>query len=78
MINPLPEMKWGREDEALANLHHPLSRELVAERWEGPGIPTFRRVITRLEEKLRFTHPEWHANGSSMLWKREHTIHISD
>ena len=59
MINPLPEMKWGKgKTEALANLHHHLSRELVAERWEGPGIPTFRRVITRLEEKLRFTHPD--------------------
>ena len=59
MINPLPEMNWGKgKTEALANLHHHLSRELVAERWEGPGIPTFRRVITRLEEKLRFTHPD--------------------
>ena len=59
MINPLPEMKWGKgKTEALANLHHHLCRELVAERWEGPGIPTFRRVITRLEGKLRFTHPD--------------------
>ena len=59
MINPLPEMKWGKgKTEALANLHHHLSRELGAERWEGPGIPTFRRIITRLEEKLRFTHPD--------------------
>ena len=59
MINPLPEMRWGRgKTEALENLHRHLSRELVAESWEGPGIATFRRVITRLEEKLRFTHPD--------------------
>ena len=59
MINPLPEMKWGKgKTEALAHLHHHLSREMVARSWEGPGIPTFRRVISRLEEKLRFTHPD--------------------
>ena len=59
MINPLPEMKWGKgKTEALVTLHHHLSRELVARRWEGPGISTFRRVIIRLEEKLRFTHPD--------------------
>ena len=59
MINPLPEMRWGKgKTEALANLHRHLSRELVAESWEGPGIATFRRIITKLEEKLRFTHPD--------------------
>ena len=59
MINPLPEMKWGKgKTEALANLHRHLSRELVAQKWEGPGITTFRRIITNLEEKLRFTHPD--------------------
>jgi len=59
LINPLPEMKWGKgKTEALALLHRQLSRDLVAQRWDGPGIPTFRRVIKRLEKKLRFTHPD--------------------
>ena len=59
LINPLPEMEWGKgKTEALALLHRQLSRDLVANRWDGPGIPTFRRVIRRLEKKLRFTHPD--------------------
>ena len=59
LINPLPEMEWGKgKTEALALLHRQLSRDLVANRWDGPGIPTFRKVIRRLEKKLRFTHPD--------------------
>ena len=59
MINPLSEMKWGKgKTEALESLHHHLSSELVAEKWEGPGISTFRTIINRLEKKLRFTHPD--------------------
>lgn len=59
LINPLPDMKWGKgKTEALAALHYQLSREMVAKGWDGPGIATFRSVIERLEEKLRFTHPD--------------------
>ncbi len=59
LINPLPDMKWGKgKTEALAALHYQLSREMVVEEWDGPGIATFRRVIERLEGKLRFTHPD--------------------
>ena len=59
LINPLPEMRWGKgKTRALVTLHRHLSRELVANRWEGPGIATFRRVVHRIEKKLRFTHPD--------------------
>ena len=59
LINPLPDMSWGKgKTEALAELHYQLSREMAVSRWQGPGIVTFRRVIERLEEKLRFTHPD--------------------
>ncbi len=59
LINPLPEMKWGKgKTEALVKLHRHLSRDLVANRWDGPGITTFRRIIHRMEKKLRFTHPD--------------------
>ncbi len=59
LINPLPDMKWSKgKTEALAALHYQLSREMVAEEWDGPGIVTFRSVIERLEGKLRFTHPD--------------------
>jgi len=59
LINPLPDMKWGKgKTEALAKLHYQLSREMAISGWQGPGIVTFRRVIKRLEEKLRFTHPD--------------------
>jgi len=59
LINPLPDMKWGKgKTEALAALHYHLSREMAVGRWDGPGIATFRIVIERLETKLRFTHPD--------------------
>jgi len=59
LINPLPDMRWGKgKTEALAELHYQLSREMAVSRWQGPGMVTFRRVIERLEEKLRFTHPD--------------------
>lgn len=59
MINPLPEMNWGMgKTRALADLHAILSRELALESWEGPGMPTFRRIILRLERKLGGTHPD--------------------
>ena len=59
LINPLPEMNWGKgKTEALSSLHHQLSKELVADRWEGPGIHTFRKVIKTLEKKLSGTHPD--------------------
>jgi len=63
LINPLPDMKWGKgKTEALSALHYQLSREMVVEKWDGPGIATFRRVIERLETKLRFTHPDMAVN----------------
>ena len=59
IINPLPDMTWGKaKTEALTSLHRQLSRELVIKDWEGPGITTFRKVITRLEKRLRGTHPD--------------------
>ena len=59
LINPLPDMRWGKgKTEALAELHYQLSMEMAVSRWQGPGMVTFRRVIERLEEKLRFTHPD--------------------
>ena len=59
LINPLPEMRWGKgKTEALAELHYHLTKEMAVSRWEGPGIVTFRRVIKRLEKKMRFTHPD--------------------
>lgn len=59
LINPLPEMKWGKgKTAALSSLHHQLSMELVAENWEGPGIFTFRKILTRLENRLSGTHPD--------------------
>ena len=59
LINPLPDMAWGKgKTEALADLHYQLSREMAVSRWEGPGMVTFRRVVERLEAKLRFTHPD--------------------
>ena len=59
LINPLPDMRWSKgKTEALAELHHQLSREMAVSRWQGPGMSTYRRVIKRLEKKLRFTHPD--------------------
>ena len=59
LINPLPDMRWGKgKTEALAELHYQLSREMAVSGWQGPGMATFRTVIERLEEKLRFTHPD--------------------
>ena len=59
LINPLPDMRWGKgKTEALAELHYQLSREMAVSGWQGPGMTTFRKVIERLEEKLRFTHPD--------------------
>ncbi len=59
LINPLPDMRWGKgKTEALAELHYQLSREMAVGRWQGPGLATYRRVLERLEEKLRFTHPD--------------------
>ena len=60
LINPLPDMSWGEgKTEALAELHYHLSREMAVSRWQGVGIVTFRKVIERLEKKLRFTHPDF-------------------
>lgn len=59
IINPLPDMNWGRgKTEALAGLHSLLSRESAAESWDGPGITSFRKILKRLEKKLRGTHPD--------------------
>ena len=59
LINPLPEMNWGKgKTRALASLHTQLSSELALEGWDGPGIHTFRKIILRLERKLGGTHPD--------------------
>ena len=59
LINPLPDMHWGRgKTAALAELHSFLSTEAAARNWDGPGIVPFRAIIRRLEKKLRGTHPD--------------------
>jgi len=63
MINPLPEMKWGRGKTAvLAELHSYLSRESAASNWDGPGITSFRAIIKHLEKRLGGTHPDMVAS----------------
>ena len=59
IINPIPEMNWGiGKTRSLSDLFSQLSRELALNDWEGPGIPTFIRIIRRLEKKLAGTHPD--------------------
>ena len=59
IINPLPEMNWGRgKTAALSELHTYLSEESSTRKWDGPGINSFRRVIRDLEERLGGTHPD--------------------
>ena len=63
MINPLPEMRWGRGKTAvLAELHSYLSRESAASNWDGPGITSFRAIIKHLEKRLGGTHPDMVAS----------------
>ena len=63
MINPLPEMRWGRgKTAALAELHSFLSQESAAAVWDGPGITSFRTVIRQLEKRLGGTHPDMVAS----------------
>ena len=63
MINPLPDMNWGRgKTAALVGLHSLLSSESAAEIWDGPGIASFRTILRRLEKKLRGTHPDMVAS----------------
>ena len=63
MINPLPEMRWGRGKTAvLAELHSYLSRESAASNWDGPGITSFRTIIKHLEKRLGGTHPDMVAS----------------
>ena len=63
MINPLPEMRWGRGKTAvLAELHSYLSRESAASNWDGPGITSFRIIIKHLEKRLGGTHPDMVAS----------------
>ena len=59
LINPLPEMSWGRgKTTALSELHNYLSEQSSTGRWDGPGIASFRRVIRDLEGRLGGTHPD--------------------
>jgi len=63
IINPLPEMRWGRGKTAvLAELHSYLSRESAASNWDGPGITSFRTIIKHLEKRLGGTHPDMVAS----------------
>ena len=63
MINPLPEMRWGRgKTAALAELHSYLSRESAAVAWDGPGITSFRAITRQLEKRLGGTHPDMVAS----------------
>nr|MCS5529717.1 hypothetical protein [Candidatus Poseidoniales archaeon] len=53
IINPLPDMRWGRgKTAALAALHSYLARESAEAAWDGPGITSFRAVIRQLEKRL--------------------------
>jgi len=59
LINPLPNMSWGRgKTSALSDLHTYLSKQSSTDKWDGPGITSFRRVIQDLEERLGGTHPD--------------------
>ena len=59
LINPLPDMRWGRGKTAtLSELHSYLSEQSATIRWDGPGIASFRTVIADLEERLGGTHPD--------------------
>ena len=59
MINPLPEMRWGRgKTAALAELHSYLTRESAEAAWDGPGIVSFGFIIRKLERRLGGTHPD--------------------
>ena len=59
LINPLPEMNWGRgKTAALTELHAYLSEQSSIGKWDGPGIASFRRVIRDLEKRLGGTHPD--------------------
>lgn len=59
LINPLPEMRWGRgKTAALSELHSYLCEQSATKKWNGPGIASFRRVITDLEDRLGGTHPD--------------------
>ena len=59
LINPLPDMNWGRgKTAALTELHTYLSEESSIGKWDGPGIASFRRVIQDLEKRLGGTHPD--------------------
>ena len=59
IINPIPEMEWGRgKTTALATLHEYLSNENNAESWNGPGLNSFRKILKNLEQKTGRTHPD--------------------
>jgi hypothetical protein len=59
IINPIPEMEWGRgKTSALATLHEYLSNENAVESWNGPGLATFRKILENLEQKTGRTHPD--------------------
>ena len=59
IINPIPEMEWGRgKTTALATLHEYLSNESNAESWNGPGLNSFRKILKNLEQKTGRTHPD--------------------
>ena len=63
IINPLPDMRWGRgKTAALAALHSYLARESAEVAWDGPGITSFRTVIRQLEKRLGGTHPDMVAS----------------
>ncbi len=59
IINPLPDMPWGRsKTTALSELHRLLSRESISDSWDGPGISSFRKIIKKIENLLGGSHPD--------------------
>ena len=60
IIHPIETLEWNENrTQELARLHSLLSRECRLERFEGPGIESFSRVLQKLEEKLGETHPDF-------------------
>ena len=59
ILNPLEDLEWNEhKTRALAELHSLLARESCLNDWDGPGISTFSRLISKLESQLGQTHPD--------------------
>ena len=60
VINPLPDMPWGRgKTNSLSELHRFLALEHALGSWDGPGIKSFSMILHDLEKRLGGTHPDF-------------------